>query len=970
MFTMFFRKNDCHSVAEPSTRRMFRRTFPVLLILLTILFTLPQGIRARAASQENAQTTDAQTIVRVGYYASRRFQEGAADGEPKSGYSYEYLQKVASYTGWKYEYVYGDWEELYQKLLNGDIDLMAGISYSSDRAGKLNFSDAVILKETFYIYKSPSDSSIKSGDIQSFAGKRIGATTTHKMYDRILQWKKASGADVDIILYDSISDCINAFFAGEVNAFISAVNMAAEYSGIVPVEEIGKEPYYICTAKDRADLLQALNSATSIMEEQDSRFLNELESKYEVDTSVSVLLSPGEENWMAAHDRITVGYLNNYLPYCDTAKDGSVTGLVADIVPQLFARLPGDYRPTLQYIGYDSQSDMFDALKNGDVDLLFPVGGQSWYAEQEGYLQSSNVVTVNMDLAYPGTYSTESTPSRIAVNQNNLMQYYYTISNFPDAEIIDCDSIEDCLQAVKSGKATSTVINSLRASGLITTESKLHIVPLEISDSRCFAVSSNNRELLTLLNHGLSILGDSYGTGLAYQYINGLVHYTAADFIRDNFFFFSLLGLGILLIILALLVRGYRRREREAQKEAEQKKKLEEALLQAQQANQAKTTFLNNMSHDIRTPLNGIIGILDINSKSRDPQLIRRNREKAIAAADHLLSLVNDVLEMSKLESGETVLSREPLLLPDQEKEVLDIVDLQASQAGITLTHEGNLPSSPAVYGSPLHFREILINILGNSIKYNQPGGSIVWKSSCEQPDEEHLVYTSIITDTGIGMSPEYLQHIFEPFSQEGHDARTVYHGSGLGMSIVKSLIDQMGGTIHVTSTQGIGSTFTIVLPFDIVHGQTVPLSDHAEKTADLTGMRILLAEDNELNLEIARYYLEEAGARVTTARNGKEAVSLFSQSLEGSFDLILMDIMMPVMDGLAASRAIRTSGRMDSSSIPIIAMTANAFEEDRQSSLSAGMNDHLTKPLNAEKFLATVAKYRPKHGSAETSSR
>lgn len=961
---MNLNKSDSLSITIRLSRTAVRRVIAAV-IFLTVLLMLPaQTVLAASASDD----TDRQQIVRVGYYTSRRFQEGAADGEPKSGYSYEYLQKVASYTGWKYEYVYGDWEELYQELLAGDIDLMAGISYTDERAQQLNFSDAVILQETFYIYKSPSDSSIKSGDIRSFSGKRIGATTTHKMYDRLLQWKEENGADIDIVLYDDIPDCINAFFAGEVDAFISAVNMAAGYSGIAPVEEIGKEPYYICTAKGRTDLLQSLNSATTIMQEQDSRFLNELQTKYEVDTSISVLLSKAEEDWLRVHSTITVGYLNNYLPYSDTAADGSVTGLVSNIVPQLFSRLPGNYRPELTYIGYDNQADMFDALRNGDVDFLFPVGGQSWYAEQEGYLQSSDVVTVSMDLAYLGTYSSEDTLSRIAVNRSNLMQYYYTISNFPDAEIIECDSIEDCLQTVRNGSATCTVINSLRASGLINTESKLHIVPLEISDSRCFAVSSDNRELLTILNHGLSILGDNYGTGVAYQYINGLIQYTAMDFIRDNLPVFYSLALLVLLAVILVLIRGYRRRQREAAKELQQKKQLEEALSQAQQANHAKTVFLNNMSHDIRTPLNGIIGILDINSKSNDPELIRRNREKAIAAADHLLGLVNDVLEMSKMESGETVLTREPLSLPEQEREVLDIIDMQASQAGITLTHEGDLSDCPAVYGSPLHLREILINILGNSIKYNKPGGSIVWKSSCSQQGEERLVYTSIITDTGIGMSPDYLRHIFEPFSQEGHDARTVYHGSGLGMSIVKSLLEQMGGTIDVASTQGVGSTFTIVLPFDIVHDQPLPVSAPAEKPADLSGMRILLAEDNDLNLEIARYYLEQAGAVVTTARNGEEAVSLFVHSLEGSFDLILMDIMMPVMNGLAASKAIRASGRKDSSSIPIIAMTANAFEEDRQSSLAAGMNDHLTKPLNAEKFLATVAKYRPGKKSSETS--
>lgn len=931
--------------------------FSRLLILLLSVSVL-SGLFPVSSFAKQVDSSTGSRLVRVGYYYSRGFQEGAEDGSPKSGYAYEYLQKVASYTGWTYEYVYGTWAELYQKLLDGDIDLMAGIAYNQERDALLCFSDTDLLKETFYIYKSIGNDTIQSSDISSYAGKRIGTTNDPKMSARILQWKEDTGADVTIVAYDSFASCLQAFRSGKLDAFVSAENMVYDAPDITPVEKIGKEPYYICSPKNRVSLMQDLDSAISTMNEQDGTFLNDLATRYEVDTSISVFLTKDERQWMQDHPNITVGYLNHYLPYCDTDSAGQVTGLVADLLPEIFHRLPGDYEPDFTYRGYDSQSGLLEALRSGEVDIVFPVGGQSWYAEQEGYLQTSAAVTVGMDLAYCGDYDASQVIARIAVNRNNLMQYYYTVSNFPDASIVLCDSIEDCLAAVKKGSADSTVVNALRASALLDSEKHLHIVPLDDSDTRCFGTSSENRELLALLNHGLSLLGSSYGTNVAYQYISGLISYSALDFIDDNAPFFLLILLLLVFFGVLTALHKYRQHQKTAALEALRKKQLEEALQRAQQANKAKTVFLSNMSHDIRTPLNGIIGMLDINTRTTDPVLVQENQEKALEAANHLLELVNEVLEMSKLENGETVLSRETLQLPELVRQIMDIVEMQVTQAGLTISCEEDTASCPPVYGSPLHLREIFINILGNSIKYNKKGGSIHWRTSYMQPDEDHLVFTSIISDTGIGMSPQYLEHIFEPFSQEENSARTVYQGTGLGMSIVKSLVDKMGGTIDVSSVPGSGSTFTIVIPFELSREQTVILPAHTKEPADLSGMKILLAEDNDLNLEIALYYLKEAGTIVTTARNGKEAVSLYQDSPAGSFDLILMDIMMPVMNGLEAAREIRGSGHSDAATIPIIAMTANAFEEDRKSSLEAGMNDHLTKPLDAGKLIAALSKY------------
>ena len=392
----------------------------------------------------------------------------------------------------------------------------------------------------------------------------------------------------------------------------------------------------------------------------------------------------------------------------------------------------------------------------------------------------------------------------------------------------------------------------------------------------------------------------------------------------------------------------------------EKNEQLSLAVQQADRANAAKTSFLSRMSHDIRTPLNGIIGLLEIDAAHpNDTALLSANRAKMHIAADHLLSLINDVLQMSKLESGEITLAHEPLNLDHLAVEVLTIISQRAAESGVTITHEQSSdPFSPAwVYSSPLHLRQVFLNIFTNCIKYNKVGGSITTRCQCIAKTDKTVTYRWIISDTGIGMSKEFLRHIFDPFTQENTDARSVYQGTGLGMAIVKALLEQMQGSIEVESQEGAGSTFIITIPFEIAPApQTEKQEETDTKTAGIGGMHLLLAEDNDLNAEIAAVLLEDAGARVTHAGNGQQAVDLFAKAQAGTFDAILMDIMMPVMDGLSATRAIRALDRPDAKKIPIIAMTANAFEEDAQNCLAAGMNAHLAKPIDIQKVIRTIA--------------
>ena len=383
------------------------------------------------------------------------------------------------------------------------------------------------------------------------------------------------------------------------------------------------------------------------------------------------------------------------------------------------------------------------------------------------------------------------------------------------------------------------------------------------------------------------------------------------------------------------------------------------ALESEKKANKSKSDFLSRMSHDMRTPLNGIIGLLKIAEKHFDDrELVLENFRKMQVAADYLLSLINDILQMSKIEDGNVPLTQEIINFEELSQDVLTIIEQRAKDRGIQMQFRAKKEGLryPFIYGSPVHLRQIFLNIYGNCIKYNRIGGKIITVSDYTETVDGITTYEWTITDTGIGMSREYQEHIFEPFSQEREDARSTQQGIGLGMAIVKGLIEKMGGTIEVKSEEGIGSTFIIRIPFKLA-----PAPDTVKKTAaqmDISGLNLLLVEDNELNTEIAETLLSDEGANLTVAEDGLQAVRMFQEKPEGYFDAILMDIMMPVMDGITATKTIRSLKHPDAETIPIIAMTANAFREDKEKCLAAGMNAHLAKPIKIENIKRILCEY------------
>ena len=546
-----------------------------------------------------------------------------------------------------------------------------------------------------------------------------------------------------------------------------------------------------------------------------------------------------------------------------------------------------------------------------------------------------------------------------------LVGYYYTT---PEYTLIYNDSLHMLVSGYSMTGGTIVVSSGNKI--IASNDETLMGTNVEDTPILCRLMNNNNPGELIHAKDERNLISNSFGLMeesreyYIYAFMSecGVFDSTPKNLIYALMLY--LLTLVVLHIMQWQIKQSYQKKELIAQQQytenlEKKNQQLKEAALAAEKANSAKSMFLSRMSHDIRTPLNGIIGLLNIDEAHfDDAELVRENHKKMLVSADHLLSLINDVLQVSKLEDGRIELSREPIDLIQLSHDVGTIISARAVESGITLeVGEQSLPA-PFVYGSPLHLRQLFLNIYGNCIKYNHVGGKVTTTVKCVSSGHGRVNYRWTISDTGIGMSKEFLQHIFEPFAQENSDSRSVYMGTGLGMTIVKSLVDKMGGMIEVKSKPGAGSTFIITLPFEIAEKPADSAEGSGGAGADIRGVKLLLAEDNDLNAEIAELLLTDAGAEVTLVRHGKQAVDKFSSEPAGTFDAILMDIMMPVMDGLSATKAIRALDRPDAKEIPIIAMTANAFQEDAKKCLAAGMNAHLAKPLDIEKVIAAIAKF------------
>ena len=913
-----------------------------MLTALTVLGAVMPAPALAAQSDQQIKT------VRVGWLVNNEgFQDGNP-GERLSGWGYEYLQTLSYYTpGWQYEYVSGTFTELMDMLETGEIDLMPNISYSEERAQKLLFSSNPEGTERYYIYAKPDRDDLSKGDPQALQGLTIGCNPGVMQTIVGQQWLASEGITCTYKEMPGGGDLFAALANDEVDATI--MNDTISSPSASPMFYVGSSDYFFAVPKSRPDLMDDINSAMAAINRVNPRFNDEVKSNYSAQNSGSSSLTGDERTWLKENNNtVTLGYLTGKLPYCNEGENGEMEGSLASLVTTLHDK----FGITVKTVAFESNEKLQKALTKGTVDVALPIYRDYWLAEQMGFVQSTSLGSMSLTVIHAGSDLSKDLQS-IACANSSIVNHRVLESLYPTATITECESGDEMFNALALGKVSSIIVPSSRVE---TIRDKYDIEDYgktelpNTAELSCW-ISRGEPELLGIINKGIINAGDSLA---ASNYSSA--SYTAQEsdtlrFLYRNRTAIAATLIGILSVSIILLIWSLKRARTEREK--------------AVAANAAKSAFLTRMSHDIRTPPNGILGLIEIEElKEGDMQAARESRAKARVAANHLLSLINDILEMGRIEEHKMTLEHESFNLKELCDDALVLCRLRASDRGITLLNTSEpYAVDQSMIGSPTHIRRIIINLLDNSIKYNKHGGTVTFFSTVKPLNDTRVLFCFTIEDTGIGMTPEFLKHIYEPFAQEGNDARSKFQGTGMGMPIVKSLIDMMGGTIEISSELGVGSTFDVQIPLDIDRNPQARIKlVEATPSCSLAGMSVLLAEDNDLNAEIAQALLESEDVVTTRAANGNEAVDLYLSRPAGSFDAILMDIMMPGMDGYEATRVIRLSGKPDAADIPIIALTANAFAEDAKTAHDAGMNAHLSKPLDFEKLKNILARIK-QHG-------
>ena len=887
----------------------------------------------------------------------------------RSGYGYEYLQNIAGYAGWTYEYITSSWADCFAQLEDGEIDILGGISYTGERAKTMLFSDMPMGEEKYYIYADVSNMDLTAADLASFDGKNIGVLKDHTPEEVLNGWEARYGLHTQHINISSIEEIMDKLANHEIDCFVSVEESRWEGLNISPITNIGESEIYFVINKNRSDIKTALDSAMRRIRDDNPFYTDDLYKRY-LSTQSSSFLSGDEKVWIAEHGAIRIGYLNNDIGVSvQDQETGELTGVIMDYVNLAKNCLQGQ---TLEFQlkAYDTRSEQLQALHQGDIDLIFHVSQNPYSAETNGFVLSDTVWTFNMAATTARNSFDENEANSVGVTQDNFALKAYISYNYPQWTILEYDTKEEAVRAMENGETDCFISNSGTASEYLRNQ-KLHSVFLTKAANASFAIRRGEPLLLSILNKTLMSIPTDKFSGAVVSYSNAMRKVTVEDFLKDNFLAVSTAS-GICFLLILSVILGFLRKSRRAEAKSrqsasralelnrqleEKQKELQAALIEAQSANKAKTTFLNNMSHDIRTPINGIMGMLAILEKNDgNPEQMKDCLNKIKTSSKLLLSLINDVLDMAKLESGSVILNNETVNLEQLCGEVMSALLFQAEEAGLTVTVEHDDYRSVRVFCSSMHLKKVLMNLFTNSIKYNKQNGSIYTSMRTLSQTADTLTCEFQIRDTGIGMSEDFVKNkLFVPFVQADQSPRSSYVGTGLGMPIVKAIVEKMGGSITVESELGKGSCFTVVLPFSIARCEEQPVK-MADTEPDISGLHLLLVEDNELNAEIASFVLTDSGANVETASNGLEALQKFEQADPGTYDAILMDVMMPVLDGLAATKKIRALERKDAKTIPILAMTANAFKEDVQKCLQAGMNAHLAKPLEIKTVIATIA--------------
>ena len=909
-----------------------QRYICILLCLVLYSTVLPFSVSAEGAKNRT---------VRVGWYEGT-YNTTGSDGK-KRGYSYEYQQAVAAHTGWKYEYVEGSWAELMSMLKSGEIDLMGGISYAEERSASMLFSELPMGEAKYYLYINSSDTDISASDLTILNGKRIGVVPDTFSARRFYEWEKSHGVDTQKVDITSTDDARQKIQNQEIDGFVVDESPQWERDNISPALLIGSSYNYFAVSKKRPDLKEELDQAMQKIERENPFYEEDLYKRYLLANSIEILTDE-EQNWLEQHGAVRIGYLKNDVGVSLVdAESEEPVGIINDYI-RLASDCLGKKKIEFQLTGFDSQEEELQALKDNRIDMIFHMNQNPYEAEQNDIILSNIVFEVNIAVITGVKKFDENKENTVAVSKNNLLGKWYTSFNYPFWKIKEYDSSDEVEKAVHSGEADCFVVTA--GQSLKTLEdSKMHSIFLTKSGDSCFAVTRENTTLMNILNKTIQTLPASRFSSLFSVYENTPGKVTLAEYIKDNLRVVSISFLSVTLII--ILIIGYLMME------------ARKAQIQAEKANAAKSDFLFNMSHDIRTPMNALLGYSELMKRElTDPKLLDY-QEKIEQSGNLLLSIINNVLDMARIESGKMELDENYVKIRDIYQGVYKIFQAEAEKKGIHLEMEYKVQHEHVICDETKN-REVFLNLISNAVKYTASGGTVtirIAELGCDRQDYVRI-QTEVI-DTGIGMSEEFLPSLFEAFARERNTTAGKVAGTGLGMPIIKKYVDMMGGSLKVKSKLGEGSKFTVIMEYRIAdkvyYEQDTDPSPDTEETNRISGKHVLLAEDNDLNAEIAEFVLEDMGLMVDRVEDGVQCVARMEQKPAGTYDLILMDIQMPNMDGYKATQAIRRLADKKKAGIPIIAMTANAFEEDRKKAFEKGLNGHIAKPVDAEKVKKTI---------------
>ena len=933
------------------------RTCRGLAILMTML--LLTALLSLSASA--AETVSQHERVRVGFFAMDGYHMMDEDGN-RSGYGYDFLRLMARYWDVDYEYVGYDksWEEMQQMLIDGEIDMVTSARRTPEREELFDFSRPIGTNNGILTVRS-DNSTIVEGKYSTYDGMRVALLRGNSRNDEFAEYARTKGFTYKSVYFDSAEEIAEALQNGTVDAIVTSSLRKTNNEHIL--EKFGSSDFYVIVKKGNTELLNKINYAIDQMNAAEGSWKTTLYNKnYETTDTKNLEYTEEEKRIIAQYSKENPLHVlcdPTRYPYSYT-ENGEVKGIlpdyfrkIADYAGLSYAFLVPATRD--EYIAYQSNKDAVNISIDARLDT-------DNYAETKEWGLTAPYITMRMARVtrrdFDGKINVVTT-----VNQTASTSIEDVLA--PGAEKLMCSTRQEMMEAVRNGKADAAFVYYYMAQAFVNSDTTgtMTYTPLEqpTFSYRMVVSSTENHALAGILTKAMYAMPDNLVEDLATQYTTyKATNLTLADMIRLNPVTAVAITVFISWMAVAMIIIVNRLRTRRKLQLAAQQKAKEMTVLaeQAQAASKAKSTFLSNMSHDIRTPMNAIIGFTNIALHQDSVPEMHNCLKKIEESSDHLLSLLNDVLDISRIESGKVEFSPVPANITAVTDSVIEIVK------GMLLNRELNFEvhreplQNPYVMTEPVRIREILVNILNNAVKFTKDGGTIRFDAGSRPgADAQHIVIYYRIKDTGIGMSEEFQKKLFDEFAQEENGVRTQYKGTGLGMPISKKYVELMGGTITVDSRKGVGTTFTVEIPMELTNAEKVEKTKPLVQHNDLKGIKVLLAEDNDLNAELATILLEDLGMTVTRAADGQEVVDLFAEHPAGTYDIILMDIMMPKMDGHQAAKAIRAmyADRSDAEEIPIIALSANAFSEDVQASLDAGMNGHVSKPLNMEEVTKVI---------------